>query len=148
MSYSSDIAKILADQLTKLVTLNRYQLAGHVISLDFWMGEVEHCLDVIDGYPARFGRMRDAQAEYVTRHGTVEFDLGEPFDPYEGQRSSPPSPPKQVPHAVLVEARHQLVEAARRFLLRCYHERLIDETELRERCKVIGSGLESLEILR
>ncbi len=49
MAYSSDITKILTDQITKFVTLNRHQLAGHVANLDFWTGEVRHCLNVIDG---------------------------------------------------------------------------------------------------
>ena len=37
MSYSSDIASILAEQLARFVTLNPHQLAGHVPNLDFWL---------------------------------------------------------------------------------------------------------------
>ena len=38
------------------MTLNSYQLAGHVLNLDFWSDEVAHCLNVIDKYNARFKR--------------------------------------------------------------------------------------------
>lgn len=54
MAYSSDITKTLTVQVTKFVTLNRHQLAGHVANLGFWVAEVRHCLDVIDGYNRRF----------------------------------------------------------------------------------------------
>jgi hypothetical protein len=35
-----------------------------------------------------------------------------------------------------------LSEAARRFLVRCYHETLIDEATLREACSTIGITLD------
>jgi hypothetical protein len=44
MPYSSDIAMLLAEQLAKFATLNRHQLAGQVANIDFWLGEVRHCL--------------------------------------------------------------------------------------------------------
>jgi hypothetical protein len=58
MAYSSDVTRTLTVQITKFVTLNRHQLAGHVASLDFWIAEVRHCLGVIDGYDRRFEQMK------------------------------------------------------------------------------------------
>jgi hypothetical protein len=78
MAYSSEIAKILTDQIAKFATLNRHQLVGHVANLDFWTAEVRHGLDVLDGYKARFERLKAAQARYVSEHGTVEFLLDDP----------------------------------------------------------------------
>ena len=68
MSYSSQIADLLAAQLTKFVTLNRHQLAGQASNLDFWLLEVRHCLAVIDGYRERF------------EQGAQGFQLGQNFD--------------------------------------------------------------------
>jgi hypothetical protein len=78
MAYSTDIARILADQITRFASLNRHQLVGHVANLGFWMTEVRHCLDVIDGYGPRFEQMRAAPMKHVSEHGTVEFSLHDP----------------------------------------------------------------------
>jgi hypothetical protein len=61
MSYSSQIADLLAAQLTKFVTLHRHQLAGQAANLDFWLVEIRHSLAMIDGYRERFERMKAAQ---------------------------------------------------------------------------------------
>ena len=37
MSFSTDVAKLVADQLSRFVTLNPHQLAGQVANLDFWL---------------------------------------------------------------------------------------------------------------
>ena len=78
MAYTTDIAKILTDQLARFVTLNRHQLAGHVPNLDFWLAEVRHCLDVLDGYNTRFNKLRDGQVTHVSEHHTIEYDLEDP----------------------------------------------------------------------
>jgi len=78
VAYSSDIAKTLTQQLTRFVTLNRHQLAGHVANLDFWMAEVRHCFEVIDGYGQRFNRMKKAEGKHVAEHHTIKID---PVDP-------------------------------------------------------------------
>src|SRR5438045_2068513 len=77
VSFSTDLAKLVSDQLAQFVTLNRHQLAGHGANLDFWLGEVRQCLEVIDGYKKRFERMRAAQAQHVEAHKTTEWRLGE-----------------------------------------------------------------------
>jgi hypothetical protein len=141
MAYSSDIARILTDQITKFATLNRHQLAGHLENLDFWTDEVRHCLQVIDGYSRRFERMKTAQMRFAADQGTVEFRLE---DPRHTRTSA--APPRRVPGQELVEARRQLGDAFYRFLIRCFHEGLLDEGTLRRTCETVGLGVESSDL--
>ena len=92
MPYTIDVVRPLIDQLAKFATLNRYQLAGHVANLDFWLGEVRHGLAVIDGYGERFERLRAAQQRHVSEHRSTIFSLRDPRH----TEGSPP-PPKRVP---------------------------------------------------
>jgi hypothetical protein len=141
MAYTSDIAKILADQLTKFAILNRHQLAGHAANLDFWMAEVRHCLDVIDGYGKRFEQLRVAQARHAAEHGTVEFSLR---DPRHTQQSA--APPRRVPHSELEGARRGLCDATYRFLVRGFHQGFIEATALRQMCDRLGIGIEASDL--
>lgn len=120
MAYSTDIADLLTRQLSKFVTLNRHQLAGHVANLDFWLEEVAHAVAVLDGYDARFECMKNAQQRHVARHKTVELDR------WDYEHGKPPSPPKHVPDAALGRAKRALCSTAHRFLTRCLDERFID----------------------
>jgi hypothetical protein len=143
MPYSSDIAKILDDQIAKFVTLNRHQLVGHVANLDFWLAEVRHCLDVIDGYEPRFERLKAAQTEYVAEHRTVEFDLRDPR-----HTQGPAAPPRRVSDAELRETRRSLCGVTYRFLVRCFNEDFIDEAALRWECDQLGIGVEATDLRR
>ena len=143
MSYSSEVANILTDQLAKFATLNRHQLVGHVANLDFWAAEVRHGLDVIDGYEPRFERLKGAQTRYVAEHGTTEFDLRDPCC-----TRRPAAPPRRVPHADLREARRLLCDAAYRFLARCFQEGLVEEATLRRTCDSLGIGIEPTDLKR
>ena len=141
MAYSSDIAKILTDQITKFVTVNRHQLVGHLANLDFWADEVRHCLQVIDGYSRRFERLKTAQMKFAADHGTVEFRLDDPRH----TRISV-APPRRVPGQELVEVRRQLRDAFYRFLIRCFHEGLLDEGASRRTCETVGVGVEASDL--
>src|SRR5262245_37196166 len=121
MSFSTDLAKLVTDQVSRFVTLNGHQLAGHVANLDFRTAEVRHCLQVLDGYGKRFRSMRAAQQKHVAEHHTVEFALDDPCC-----TQGKPAPPRMVPDGELKDARLALSEAARRFLARCHREGLID----------------------
>ncbi|MDY3557315.1 hypothetical protein R5W24_006503 [Gemmata sp. JC717] len=121
MSFSTDMAKLVADQLSRFVTLNRHQLAGQVANLDFWLAQVRHALAVIDGYGVRFVRMHAAQEHYVGQHGTTEFVLGaEDYTP-----RTAPTAPRRVPDRELRQARRLVVEAVTRLLERCRAEGLV-----------------------
>jgi hypothetical protein len=142
MAYMTDIGEILAKQLAKFVTLNRHQLAGQAANLDFWSAELQHCLDVIDGYKSRFNRMRDAQMTYATEHRTTEFGL-DPHDTW----GSPGSvvPPKRIDHQELEAVRQDLCDAMRRFLVRCRNESLIDDTTFQETTARFGIVAETTD---
>src|SRR3954451_13431515 len=122
MSFSTDVADVVAKQLSRLTTLNRHQLAGQVANLDFWLGEVRHALAVIDGYGVRFTRMHAAQEQHVTVHGTTEFDLDADWDTNRRATS-----PRRVPGQELEKARRNLNQAASRFLERCHNEGLLSD---------------------
>ena len=140
MSFSTDMAKLATDQLTRFVTLNRHQLAGQVANLDFWLGEVRHCLEVLDGYKKRFDRLKTAQTQYAESHRTTEWPLGDT------EFREKASPPQRVPDAELREARRTLCEAAYRFLVRCFNEGFIDEPALRRDCDSLGIGIEASDL--
>lgn len=138
MAYSSDIAEILTEQITKFATLNRHQLAGHLANRDFWTDEVRHCLEVIDGYSRRFERMKAAQMRFAGDHGTVEFRLDDPCC----TRTSA-APLRRVPDQTLVEVRRHLCDAFYRFLVRCFHEGLLDEGAVRRTCETVDIGVDA-----
>ncbi|WP_165249724.1 hypothetical protein [Paludisphaera soli] len=142
MAYSIEIARILTDQLAKIVTLNRHQLVGHAANLDFWTGEVRHVLGVIDGYGPRFERMKAAHDGYVADHGTLEFRLDEPG------LTGKPAGPRRVPSRELAEARGRLRDAFYRALVRFHAEGFIDEGPLRRTCDALGMGVESSDLRR
>lgn len=76
MLFTTDIAGLVAGQLTRFVTLNRHQLAGQVENLNFWLAEVHHALDMIDGYGVRFVRLHAAQERYVATYNVTMSEVG------------------------------------------------------------------------
>lgn len=128
-AYTITIARELAAQLRRFVTLNPHQLAGHVANLDFWSGEVAHCLSVIDGYRARFERLAKGQGDHTARHRTIEFSHRDPCCTKE-----PAARPKQVPDGEREEARRELCDAFYHFLVRCEHVGMIEADDVRRLC--------------
>ncbi len=133
MAFSTDMAGLVAGQLSRFVTLNRHQLAGQAANLDFWLAQVRHVLAVIDGYGVRFLRMHAAQEQYVTAHGTTEFVPG--VDSPIERRASPP---RRVPDRELQKARRTLTEATSRFLERCRRDGLLSESRWAETLRSLG----------
>jgi dsDNA-binding SOS-regulon protein len=120
MSFSTDMAKLVADQLSRFVTLNPHQLAGQVENLDFWLAEVRHALAVIDGYGVRFIRLHAAQERYVVSHNVTASVV----DPA-GVTDRPPPSVRRISDRELRQAQRVLVEATTRFLGRCRDEGLV-----------------------
>jgi len=141
MSYSSDVAVLLAKQLTRFATLNRHQLVGHLANLDFWLSEVAHSLQVLDGYNVRFEQLKNAQAKYTAEHKTIEFALDDPCC-----IRGPVAGPKRAPAGDLKDGRRQLCDSLCRFLSRCFKEKLIDESALRETCDRFDIGIDYDEV--
>jgi hypothetical protein len=133
VSFSTDIAGLVADQLSRFVTLNRHQLVGQVANFDFWLAQVRHALMAIDGYGVRFIQMHAAQEQYVAQHGTTEFVLGaEDYTP-----QTRPSHPRRVSDRELQKTRRALVEATTRFLARCRKDGLISKSQLSEANRIL-----------
>jgi hypothetical protein len=139
MSFSENMAKVVADQLARFVTLNRHQLAGHMANLDFWVAQARHALEVIDGYEDRSRRLKSAQDRYVAEHQIQTFGP----DP---DIHGPPDSLRRVAHGALREARRSLTEATYRFLIRCCNDGLIPESQLRAVCVSLDIGVETTDI--
>jgi hypothetical protein len=48
----------------------QHQLIGQLENTEFWLPKASHAIEVIDGCPARFDRLRVAQERWVDAHGT------------------------------------------------------------------------------
>lgn len=148
MSYSTTRANILSDVLERIATLNIHQLVGHRDNLEFWLNEINQAIAGIDGYSARFARMKKAQMAWVSAHKvtvSVFCELcggGCEFGP------EAPSPPTRVPSADLDDARKGLREAGRRLLRRLYRAHMLTRAELLESAERIGTGFEPNEVQR
>jgi hypothetical protein len=130
MSYSITKAALIADQLSRLSTQHAHQLAGQLSNLAFWMGEAAAAIAVINDYPARFRRLRDAQVAWVSSRdvrlpffcpvcqGECEFSPGTPQAPH------------RIPSEELAAARNQVRRAAAQLLLRLNRASLIAQSEL------------------
>ncbi len=119
MSYTEDITRPLIETLSKTAGLPTFQLAGHVPNLSFWMAEVRHALDVIDGYPKRFEDMVAAQSEFDANHP----DAAKRREHHEYKYD----PPRlALTPAQAERLSRELVTVANRVLDRCLKEELID----------------------
>jgi hypothetical protein len=125
VSFSTEIAELVANQLSRFVTLNRHQLAGQVANLDFWLAQVRNALTVLDGYGVRFVRMDAAQEQYVALHQT-RISVFEPA----GIEERRPPPPRRMPDRELQRARRALVNATSQFLERCRNDGFISESQM------------------
>jgi hypothetical protein len=136
MAYSLDICELLTKQLTKFASLNRHQLVGHLVNLDFWTDEVRHALAALDGYRSRFKKMKAAQGKYVSENRVINFDLEEPYINWA------PSPPRAVADQGLKQARQCLVDAWRKFIVRCHKEQLLEIEGAHSACTTLGISFE------
>jgi hypothetical protein len=143
MSFSTEMAKLVADQISRFVTLNRHQLAGQVANLDFWLGEVLHAMEVLDGYGKRFQRLKTGQAKHVAEHHTIGFSLDDPCC-----TQGKPSPPQRVPDSELKDVRRTLTEATYRFLIRCFSDGLVTESAIRKACENLHIGVDTNDLKR
>ncbi|MEW4570787.1 hypothetical protein AB1L88_23215 [Tautonia sp. JC769] len=126
MAYIEEICTPLLSVLRHTAGLPVHQLAGHVANIDFWVGEVKHRLDVINGYQGRFEALRSAQEAYQAAHGIASASM--PL-----MRSTHDSLRKQL--------RRELVEEMTRVLRRCAEVGLLEESRAEElRDRLAGSS--------
>lgn len=148
MSYATEISKALTETLARFATLNSHSLAGHVANMDFWLSEVRHCIEVINGYGNRFEAMTAAQKEYVTRNSTLVYHYICKDYCSICEQGRTPTLPRRVPHGALKSSLQELRDAAYHFLVRCYETGFIDETRLREAADSIGTGIDVSDLKR
>ena len=135
MLFTTDMAGLVAGQLSRFVTLNRHQLAGQVENLNFWLAEVHHALDMIDGYGVRFVRLHAAQERYVATHNVTMSEVGPT-----GVNERSPTEVRRIPDRDLQKARRALVEAASRFLERCVAEGLLSADQVSAELSGLKAG--------
>jgi hypothetical protein len=130
MSYSIAKAALIADQLSRLSTQHAHQLAGQLSNLTFWMAEAAAAVAVIDDYPARFRRLRDAQVAWV-KSRDVKVPIYCPVCRGECEFSpATPAAPQRIPSEELSAARDQVRRAAAQLLLRLHRASLLELSEL------------------
>ena len=142
MIYTLEKANLIAEQLQKFTTGYAHHLAGQFANIDFWLDEVVLALKTIDGHRKRFEKMYEAQKDWTEKHevivheycpicrGICEFSTGKPSLPQLRYKCEK----KQI--------RQDLVDATYFFLVRCYNIGLLSNVELKEKCDLIGTGID------
>lgn len=115
MPYVQDIIEPLIKTLDHTAGLPVHQLAGHVANLEFWVGEVDHAFQVIDGYPKRFKNLRQGERRYAETHPVW----------YGAARVGPSTRDDE-----LTVLRRELTESITRVLNRCLKEGLLSGSEI------------------
>jgi hypothetical protein len=130
--YAINLTNELIRVLQRAHELPPHRLTGYATNIDFWMDEVQHRLHLIDGYAARFTKMRDATHQYTYRDPQWGHDkYGEPIQILDKRTSKSWKPHEQK------TLRETLLTCVRKFLKRCYHEELLEQQKLDELCQYI-----------
>jgi len=148
VSYTIEQAAVLADQLERLATSGVHQIAGQFANLEFWLTEAVHVLATIDDYPRRFRQLRDAQAAWVTAHGTEVLGYCAVCDGRCELGPRTPAALTRISSDELDLARRGVRRGCYRLLLRCHRARLLAEPALRTACDRIGVVLEREDLDR
>jgi hypothetical protein len=147
MSYSIAKATLVADQLNRLSTQHAHQLAGQLSNLGFWLTEVAGAIAVIDDYPARFRRLRDAQVAWV-RSRDVKVPFYCPVCQGECEFSpATPEAPHRIPSEKLDAARHEVRKAAAQLLLRLHRAGLVGSSDLQRYTNELELPIEPEDLL-
>jgi tRNA A37 N6-isopentenylltransferase MiaA len=113
MSYLETVCQPLIEQLKYAKALPAHKLVGYAANFEFWIGEVEHCLSMIDGYPKRFEQFRKSQLTYFKAHKddhVIKWQMKGSIAPIRRSTSN-----KQ-----LVDLRKRLVTEASDWIDRCH----------------------------
>lgn len=142
MSYSTEKAALIAEQLRRLATQHPHQLAGQLSNLEFWMSEAAAAIAVIRDYPVRFRRLRDAQVAWVS-----ERDVKVPFycPICQGEcEFSPgtPNAPHRISSQVMDAAQDDVRGAATQLLLRLYRSGLLTSPDLHRYASALALPIE------
>jgi hypothetical protein len=127
--YAINLTNELIRVLRRANELPPHRLAGYAANIDFWMDEVKHRMVLIDGYVARFKKMREATKNYTYHDPLMGYDkYGEPIHiPDKRTTKSWKSREQQ-------ELRDILLKWGRKFLKRCFQEGFIEQQKAVELC--------------
>ncbi len=120
MTYIDEITSALVRVLTHACDGPADRFMGYAANAGFWVEEVRHCLDVIDGYDNRFRNLKSAAG---------------------GEWESPPPLKRTATHGDRAAAKRAVREAARRFLARCGKTKAVADDELVEHCRRLDIGM-------
>jgi len=135
MSYVEDITEPLINTLTHTGGLPARQLAGHAANLEFWVREVRHAFDVIDGYGERFTRLQVAE-----RAATERF--GPEWHPFQSDKLIRPG----INDYELKELRGRLIDSISLVFRRCYKEGFVTEADLVQFANRLGLDIGDLNL--
>lgn len=138
MPYIEEITEPLIHTLTHTGGLPVHQLAGHAANLEFWVGEVKHATDVIDGYQARFKNIQQGESDYAERQQMKGESINR------GCRTAPPMKRGIKDHEIK-DLRRRLADAMYRILTRCYKENLITEQQLDQSGETLGFDVREIK---
>jgi hypothetical protein len=148
MAYTIEIADTVTKTVGKFASLNPHQLAGHIANLEFWQAEIQHALDVIDGYGRRQTDRIQAQTRHIGRHDTRTFSAQEkrdhrefPDDPAEDLRTASPDR-YTITKDELKAKRREVTDAFYHFVRRCHSERLLTKDAAKQALDRCGIGME------
>jgi len=134
MTYTDSVTQQLIKVIDYASGLPVHKLAGYASNLDFWVAEIRHCLDVIDGYERRYQRMRQGERKYYDEHK----------DEWQKRRrmgQSPQTQKRSIKAHELSEVRKAIVSASDVFFFRCWREGFIDAEGLRRIGSILGVDL-------
>jgi hypothetical protein len=148
MIYTIEKAKMVSDQLRKFTSGYAHHVYGQYANIDFWFHEVIEAIKTIDEYPERFLKICDAQKYWVKLHNTKAYK----YCPHCGGKcefdDGTPSDPAPTSDRVLQETKRDLVNNTYYFLARCYRMGLLDDKRLKERCDLLGTGIDPGDLKR
>jgi hypothetical protein len=131
MPYVIDLAASLAQVLNRGAALAPHRVAGYAANAEFWLGEIEHCFAVLDGFEKRFYAMRRATTAYVTDH---------PINP--GRSDAYTGTTNNIKDSELKEARAAVARAARAFFRRCEKLQLLSNELLARADRLVNLELD------
>jgi hypothetical protein len=149
--YSTERAELVAAQLERFAALPHHHLAGHVANREFWLGEAEHAIAVLDGYKARFERLRDAQAAWAEAHDVRVPTFcarcgGGCTAPDEHHPEVRPPPPRRASSSDLDAARARVKDAVYTWLVRAHRAGMLDGAELTAAVSRVGASVDPRDL--
>ncbi|MEM9412959.1 MAG: hypothetical protein AAGA30_17750 [Planctomycetota bacterium] len=126
MSYVDELTFSLVRVLDHATFYDDIRMVGYAANLDFWIGEIRHCLDCIQNYESRQRKLIAARKDYLVQR---ELDL----DPI---LLTPATTPDE-----LRKLENRVTSAAKSFLRKCCKKGFIEYTREKEIEQLLGFSI-------